>query len=148
LPNIFLERLQLLQRSHHFRGIRAGALLEKPDPRLTLGTKNRIPETEPNYPRTEPNFPNRSVSVPISEYPKYPSTEPKFLNRTEVPEVSKFAQSYIYIYILVIYYIQSCTILLVLLYKTFQEKVMSWRCLWTVVCVYVEPWWTPIEAYR
>jgi hypothetical protein len=64
---------------------------------LTLGTKNRIPETEPNYPKTEPNFPNRSVSVPssvpISEYPKYPSTEPKFPNRTEVPEVPEFAQS-------------------------------------------------------
>jgi hypothetical protein len=61
---------------------------------VTLGTKNRIPKTEPNYPRTELNFLNRSVlvpsSVPVSEYPKYPSTEPKFPNRTEVPE---FAQS-------------------------------------------------------
>jgi hypothetical protein len=57
-----------------------------------MGTKNRIPETKPN-------FPNRSVSVPssvpVSEYPKYPSTELKFPNRTEVPE---FAQSYIYIH--------------------------------------------------
>jgi hypothetical protein len=43
---------------------------------FNLGTKNRIPETEPNYPIPEPKYPNRSglipSSVPVSEYPKYP----------------------------------------------------------------------------
>jgi hypothetical protein len=69
-------------------------------------------------------------------------TEPKY------PNLHNPIYIYTHTHILVIYYIQSCTILLVLLYKTFQEKVMLWRCLWTVVCAYVEPWWTPIEAYR